>query len=77
MEDFYYRTIHDALREECNDETTIIALRRLTAKTVNLHSMNKKRLFIDAGEEYTTMDEEPTIYHLLGRCHPFTGHEGP
>jgi len=61
MEDFCYRAIYDAMREERNDETTIIALRRLKAKIVNLHSMNKKRLSIDAGEQYTTMDEEPTM----------------
>ena len=67
MEDFYYRAIYDSLREERNDETTIKALRRLKGKIVNLHSINKKRLLIDAGEQYTTMDEEPTICHLLKR----------
>ena len=65
MEDFYYRASYDALEEERKDETTIIALKRLKAKIVNLYSVNKKRLLIDAGEQYTTMDEEPTIYHLL------------
>ena len=63
-----YRIIsYDALREERNDETTIIALRRLKAKIVNLLSMNKKRLLIDAGDQYTTVEEEPTIYHLAKR----------
>jgi hypothetical protein len=50
MEDFYYRAIYDALREERNDETKMLALKRLKVKIVNLHSMNKKRLLIDAGE---------------------------
>ena len=67
LEDFYYHAIYDALREERNDETKIIALKRLKAKIVNLHSVNKKLLLIDAGEQYTTIEEEPTIYHLLKR----------
>jgi hypothetical protein len=34
---------------------------------VNLHSRHKKCLLIDVGDQYTTMDEAPTIYHLLKR----------
>jgi hypothetical protein len=67
MEDFYYHAIYDVLRDRSNEETTIIAMRRLKAKIVNLHAVNKKRLLLDAGEQDITMGMEPTIYHLIKR----------
>jgi len=64
LEAFYYHTIYDALKDEKLDETKIIALKRLKAKIVNLHSKNKKRLLTDSVEQYMTTEEKPTIHHL-------------
>jgi hypothetical protein len=65
MENFYYSTIYDILRESADHNTTAIALKRLKAQIIRLHSQELHSIYLDNAEQDAVNGEEPTMYHII------------
>ena len=65
MENHYYECMYAALRDKRPPDGKFVALNRLHAKIVNLHSAPLQKVFCDTDEHDTHPDEQPTLLHIL------------
>jgi len=65
MEEFYYETIHHAIRSPLATENVAITIRRLKAKILRLTSNHMRGVLMDTGENDNIQGEDITTYHYI------------
>ena len=65
MENFYYASIYDLLRDPSHDASKLTALRGLKSKIIRLNSSYRKRLLVDTSDQDRLAGEDPSLYHLI------------
>lgn len=65
LENFYYDVIYQAIRDPPKEENTALVIRRMKAKLLRLHSMQRRGVLLDTAEKDRTLGEEVTIHQFI------------